>query len=73
MHEEKRLALKKYLQEQVELEKELENEPTQLMNKYLFTIDLKCSINIIYIYMHKRNTKTPSNPNNVHELHEWKL
>ena len=36
IHEEKRLALKKQWQEQVELEKELENERTQLMDKYTF-------------------------------------
>lgn len=35
IHEEKKLALKKkQWQEQVELEKELENELTQLMDKY---------------------------------------
>ena len=35
IHEEKRLALKKkHWQEQVELGKELENERTQLMDKY---------------------------------------
>jgi hypothetical protein len=35
INEEKKLALKKkYWEEQVELEKELENELSQLMNKY---------------------------------------
>lgn len=35
IHEDKKLALKKkQWQEQVELEKELENELTELMNKY---------------------------------------